>query len=317
MRILAVDDDATVLEMLSDYLTNRQGFDLVCVEDAEQALALLKKPGPDFDCFLLDIMLPGIDGITLCAELRNLKKHQKTPILMITASTTHDLMERAFEAGATDFVYKPLNGLDLGARINTAALLNDSLRGEQAARRSLAELTEEIKARREDGFDLGVPDVVDLNGFEDRLLSLPQGCYAMNLLAIKLPQMRNIFETLSPTEFCDQMALVTEASINALQSHRYILGYVGNGVLVAVILARHLVNPAAIQHLIKADLARKPMHSGVGGDMGADLSVQAISNQRLWTGRSACDKVREYIGQHALKATDTMKDIDRLVSSEI
>ncbi|WP_341233278.1 response regulator transcription factor [uncultured Sulfitobacter sp.] len=317
MRILAVDDDPTVLDMLSDYLTPKHGFDLVCAEDAEKALVLLNEPGPDFDCFLLDIMLPGIDGIRLCAELRNLKKHQKTPILMITSSTSHDLMERAFEAGATDFVYKPLNGVDLSARINTAGLLSESLRGEQDARRSLAELTEQIKASREEGFDLGVPDVVDLNGFEHRLKGLPEGCYAMNLLAIKLPQMRNIFETLSPTEFCDQMAHVTQASINALQSHRYILGYVGNGVLVAAILARHRVNPAAIQHLIKADLAKKPMQSGAGNDMGVDLSVHSISNQRLWTGRSACDKVREYIGEHALKAKDTMKDIDRLVSSEM
>ncbi|MFT6090565.1 response regulator [Sulfitobacter sp.] len=317
MRILAVDDDPTILDMLSNYLTVEQGFDLFCAEDAEQALVLVNKTRPDFDCFLLDIMLPGMDGIMLCAELRKLKQHQKTPILMITANTRHDLMERAFEAGATDFVYKPLNGVDLGARINTAGLLNESLRGEQAARRSLAELTEQVNARRDENFDQGVPDVFDLDGFESRLMRLSDGCYAMNLLAIKLPQMRNIFEELTPTEFCDQMAKVTEATITALQSNRYILGYVGNGVLVVAILARHVVSPAAVQHLIKAALAQKPMHAGATGNMGVDLSVHAISNQRLWTGRSACDKVRDYIGQHALNAKDTMKDIDRLVSTEM
>ncbi|SFS96678.1 Response regulator receiver domain-containing protein [Sulfitobacter marinus] len=317
MRILAVDDDPTVLEMLSDYLTARHGFDLVCAADAEQALVLLNEPGPDFDCFLLDIMLPGIDGIRLCAELRGLKKHQKTPILMITASTTHDLMERAFEAGATDFVYKPLNGIDLGARINSAGLLSESLRSEKAAQRSLDELTQLMKTRREESFDQGVPDVHDLEGFEHRLMRLSDGCYAMNLLAIKLPQIRNIFETLTPTEFSDQMAKVTEASISALQSNRYILGYAGNGVLVTAILARHRINPAAIQHLIKTELAKNPMCSGAGGDMGVDLSVHSMSEQRLWTGRSARDKVREYIGQHALKAKDTMKDIDQLVSSDM
>lgn len=316
MRILAVDDDPTIRDMLRNCLTAQHGFDLVCAEHAEGALALLEDSDTDFDCFLLDIMLPGIDGITLCAELRSLIKYRDTPILMVTASTTHDLMERAFRAGATDFIYKPLNGVELGARINTAGLLNDSLRREQVAHHSLAELTRLMKIRCEESFDLGVPDVYDLNGFENRLLRLPEGCYAMNLIAIRLPQIRNIFDALTPAEFCSQMVRVAEASIVALQRHRCILGYAGNGVLVTAILARNRVDSASVQRLIEDELAQGWTVSQEGRNSTVEVSVQSISPQRLWTGRSACNKVREHIGQD-LSIDDTASDcLDSLFSFE-
>ncbi|MBQ0804181.1 MAG: response regulator [Sulfitobacter sp.] len=317
MKLLAVDDDPTILEMLSNCLTARHGFDLVCAVHAEQALALLDDSETDFDCFLLDIMLPGIDGIALYAKLRSLQKHRQTPILMITASTTADLMNRAFEAGATDFIYKPLNGVELGARINTAGLLNDSLRRERVAHHSLAELTDLMKIRPEESFDLGVPDVHDLNGFENRLLRLPEGCYAMNLIAIKLPQVRNIFDTLTPAEFCRQMVRVAEASVEALQDQRCILGYAGNGVMVAAIFARSRIDPLGVQRLVQQNLTQSRQPSDAGGDLAEDVAVKSLTNQRLWTARSACGKVREYVGQNAPREQAATDDGDSFFSFEI
>ncbi len=317
MRILAVDDDPTILDMLRDSLSKQFGFDLECAEDAEEAMTILADPTKSFDCFLLDIMLPGVDGIELCARLRALNDHKTTPVIMITASRTHDLMARAFHAGATDFIFKPLNGIELGARINTAGMLNESLRRERVAHHSLAELTELMKIRRDDSFDLGVAGVDDLNAFENRLLRLPAGCYAMSLVAIKLPQIRNIFDTLEPAEFCRQMVRVAKASVAALSDTRCIIGYAGNGILVAAVLDRSRLNPAEIQTRIEADLTETWMASRIGSDIGADVSVRSISSQRLWSGLSACNMVRDYLGKDAPPEDDAFEAIGGLFDFQI
>tara|TARA_R110000850_G_scaffold86005_2_gene185451 strand:- start:272 stop:1225 length:954 start_codon:yes stop_codon:yes gene_type:complete len=317
MRILAVDDDPTILDMLRDCLTGAAGFDLECAEDAEEALDLLDTSTMPFDCFLLDIMLPGIDGVSLCAQLRKRKDHQMTPIIMITASRTHDLMQRAFHAGATDFIFKPLNGIELGARINTAGMLNDSLRREQVAHHSLSELTDLMKIKRDESFDLGVAGVDDLNGFENRLLRLPVGCYAMNLIAIKLPQIRNIFDTLTPAEFCGQMGRVAQASVNALRNHRVIMGYAGNGTIVAAIIARKRIDPVAIQRQIEKELTNAWLSSNAGQGIGADVSVLAVSEQRLWSGLSACNAIQDFLRKDAEPDEVAFDEVANLFTVEI
>ena len=218
---------------------------------------------------------------------------------MITASRQLNLMERAFEAGATDFIFKPLNGVELGARINTAGMLNESLRRERVAVHSLTELTDLMKIRREESFDLGVAEVDDLNGFENRLLRLPEGCYAMSLIAIKLPQVLNIFDQLTPAEFCRQMVRVAEASVKALRNDRFLLGYAGNGVLVGAVMGRSRIDPATLQNDIEDILTQDWMVSKAGRDIGTDISVRSIANQRLWSGLSACNMMRDYLGKDA------------------
>ena len=161
--------------MCSSDLTPSLGFDLVCADSAEDGLAKIDEHGASFDCFLLDIMLPGVDGITLCDDIRNMQAYKSAPIIMITGSRKHDLMDTAFRAGATDFIFKPLNGIELGARINMAGMLSDSLRREREAAHTLAELSGLMKVRVEESFDLNVVGVDDLHGFENHMLRLPEG----------------------------------------------------------------------------------------------------------------------------------------------
>ncbi len=295
MKILAVDDDPTVLDMLRDSLTKKLGFDLVCAETAEDALSLLQDNQNSFECFLLDIILPGVDGIELCSVIRGLQTYKSTPIIMITGSQKHDLMENAFRAGATDFIFKPLNGVELAARINTAGMLNDSMRREREACHSLAELTELMKIRRDESFDLNVVGVDDLHGFENRLLRLPEGCYAMNLFVVKLPQIRNIFGAVTPHEFCTQMVCVAEATVDALAQDRFFLGHAGSGMLVGVVMGRARFNPEATQRKIEAALDENTTVQNTQTDLAADIAVQSISGQRLWSGLSACNAIRDYL----------------------
>jgi len=300
MKILAVDDDPTILDLLRDCLTPSLGFDLVCADSAEDGLAKIDEHGASFDCFLLDIMLPGVDGITLCDDIRNMQAYKSAPIIMITGSRKHDLMDTAFRAGATDFIFKPLNGIELGARINMAGMLSDSLRREREAAHTLAELSGLMKVRVEESFDLNVVGVDDLHGFENHMLRLPEGCYAMRLFAVKLPQIRNIFEAASPAEFCRQMGLVAQATVAALAHEKCFMGYAGEGIIVGTVMGRHRIKPEEIQKDIEDILSHDGTAARIGGDFSADVTVKLVSNQRLWSGLSACNTLRDFLGRETV-----------------
>ncbi|WP_372841117.1 two-component system response regulator, partial [Phaeovulum sp.] len=84
MRILAVDDDPVFLEQILAGLGTLGYRDVVTAQSAEQALGWIDKASPAFDCFLLDIKMPGTSGIELCARIRKLQIYRRTPIVMVT-----------------------------------------------------------------------------------------------------------------------------------------------------------------------------------------------------------------------------------------
>ena len=104
--VLVVDDDRTLCTMASDEL-GAAGFAVETAVDGEAALKLLETFRPDI--ILLDVLLPGVDGITLCRRLRAAPETRETPISMMTGLDDLASIRKAYEAGATDFIIKPLN----------------------------------------------------------------------------------------------------------------------------------------------------------------------------------------------------------------
>ena len=104
--ILIVDDDRLVRTIFQDALENA-GYLVTAVGDGESALACLRKIPQDL--VLLDLIMPGKDGFDTCLELRTIPSCQRIPVLMITGTGDTELINRAFEAGATDFITKPIN----------------------------------------------------------------------------------------------------------------------------------------------------------------------------------------------------------------
>jgi two-component system response regulator MtrA len=112
-RVLVVDDDAALAEMLSIVLRN-EGYEPVWCAYGDKALAIFRESRPDL--VLLDLMLPGRDGVDVCREIR---QDSGVPIIMLTAKTdTIDIVE-GLEAGADDYVSKPFKAKELVARIKT------------------------------------------------------------------------------------------------------------------------------------------------------------------------------------------------------
>jgi len=113
-RVLVVEDEATIRDVVSTQLT-KAGYDCRAAADGRRGLELiLTEP---FDVLVLDVMLPGIDGITLCRMARSQGMNRDTAILVLTARREEGDKVLGFESGADDYVTKPFGVRELTARI--------------------------------------------------------------------------------------------------------------------------------------------------------------------------------------------------------
>ncbi|RLC62363.1 MAG: hypothetical protein DRI48_09645, partial [Chloroflexi bacterium] len=119
--VLIVDDDPTARDLIRVTLS-REGHHLVYAANGSQALAKARELTPDL--ILLDVMMPDINGFEVCRRLRTDPLLGQVPIVMITALTDRDARLQGIEAGADDFISKPLDPAELRARVRTITRLN-------------------------------------------------------------------------------------------------------------------------------------------------------------------------------------------------
>ncbi|GIP37508.1 transcriptional regulatory protein ResD [Paenibacillus sp. J31TS4] len=110
-RILVVDDEERIRRLLRMYL-EKEGYEIEEAENGE--MALQKATAQDFDLILLDLMLPGMDGIEVCTRLRQSKA---TPVIMLTAKGEEANRVQGFEVGADDYVVKPFSPREVIYRV--------------------------------------------------------------------------------------------------------------------------------------------------------------------------------------------------------
>ncbi len=110
-RVLVVDDDLKTVELVKLYL-NRDGYRVLTASDGLAALQLAREGHPDL--IVLDLMLPGMDGLEVC---RTLRQESEVPIIMLTARTTDEDKLAGLGLGADDYVTKPFSPRELAARV--------------------------------------------------------------------------------------------------------------------------------------------------------------------------------------------------------
>lgn len=111
-RVLVVEDDARIAQLLLDYLRNA-GFEADSVGDGQQALARIERAAPDL--VILDLMLPGLDGIGVCRAVR---RFSDVPIIMVTARVDEVDRLLGLDTGADDYVCKPFSPREVIARVH-------------------------------------------------------------------------------------------------------------------------------------------------------------------------------------------------------
>ena len=116
VTLLAVDDDPAELALLRK-LIPRLGYDLIESTDGTEALDMIRQRHPDL--VLLDILMPGLDGLAVCRSIRNQAELAALPILLLTALDQPEDLAVGLEAGANDLLAKPFNELELTARVRS------------------------------------------------------------------------------------------------------------------------------------------------------------------------------------------------------
>ncbi|MGH9372765.1 MAG: response regulator transcription factor [Vicinamibacterales bacterium] len=113
-RVLLVEDDEHIRELVELHL-KLEGLTVVPVSDGNEALALARTDG--FDLLVLDLMLPGLDGVTLCRAIRRDSRNTDVPILMLTARRDEADKVLGLDSGADDYLTKPFGVRELVARV--------------------------------------------------------------------------------------------------------------------------------------------------------------------------------------------------------
>jgi len=169
--VLAVDDDPMVLEVLRALLES-QGMRVVALDDPAGFWEAVQQTAPDL--VVLDVDMPGVDGVELCRVLRNDRRWAQLPVLFLTARTDRATVQRVFAGGADDFVAKPVIGPELVTRIINrlervqlfrSLAETDSLTGVANRRRSTQLLEHYLGLARRFGQPLTVA-ILDLDHFK-------------------------------------------------------------------------------------------------------------------------------------------------------
>jgi DNA-binding response OmpR family regulator len=122
-RVLVVEDDASIRELVRLHL-DLAGF---AIDEGEEGRKALERARADlYDLVLLDVMLPGLDGASICRAIRNAGPNVDTPILMLTARDGESDKVLGLESGADDYLTKPFGVRELMARIGASACIRVS-----------------------------------------------------------------------------------------------------------------------------------------------------------------------------------------------
>ena len=113
-KVLVVDDERQIRDLLGEFL-EREGYEVLLSSAGEEAIELAERKIPH--AILLDVKMPGIDGIEVCKRLKAEPKTQFVPVIMITGYVDNKMV--AIESGADDFVNKPIDLVELAVRVKS------------------------------------------------------------------------------------------------------------------------------------------------------------------------------------------------------
>jgi cyclic di-GMP phosphodiesterase len=229
-RILVVDDNPDVVLLMQELLASR-GYDAVAVSDAVDAEAQIKREPPDL--ILLDVVMPGKSGYEICREIKESPVTRLIPVVLITGLSDREDKLRGIEAGADDFLNKPIFAEELFARVKSLLKLKEFTDELESAETVLCTLGLSVEAR--DPYTEGHCDrlaryAVELGEHlgldDDSLVALRRGGYLHDLGKIAVPdEILKKGSNLTPAEWeiMKQHPVTGETICKPLKSLRLVL----------------------------------------------------------------------------------------------
>ncbi len=276
MKILAVDDEPFIREMIP-LMAVRAGFpDVKIAPSGQAALDMLVNAEPAFDCLLLDINMPEIDGIELCRMVRQMKEYRQTPIIMLTAMSDKQFIDRAFQAGASDYATKPFDLTELGARLRMAKDLITARR-EAATLRHASSRSSDANLELTESLEIaGVPKLVDLAALKNYLSQLSRaGVSASQVAAFGLDQVKDLKAKASAEELNYALHEVASAISFVLAPRLSLMAYCGGGIFLVVSSAATQLDCKDLESEVQHFLDDRNLQYDDGSPMTFDILMGA------------------------------------------
>jgi two-component system sensor histidine kinase ChiS len=166
-RILAVDDEPVNLLILVNHL-KMEGYEIITSESAEPVEAMIES-GDIPDLILLDVMLPNVSGYEICRRIRTRFSSHELPVIMLTARNSTQDIVAGMEAGANDYLIKPVNGEELCARVSNLVSMKKSVKAQSELSVIKSELNLAIEIQR----NILPPTLPDVKGLSFAVKYIP------------------------------------------------------------------------------------------------------------------------------------------------
>lgn len=307
MRILAVDDDPFILNLIP-MISAKAGFsEITSAASGGEALELLANSETPYDCFLLDVSLPGMNGIELCWRVREIPLYHQTPIVMLTARRDMQNIGEAYRAGATDYVTKPFEIEDLGARLRVAQDMVRTQREAGHVGQGSAPLRQHkplpshsiefLEAMRPSGQN----SLIEYSALLSYLTQLPrEGTANVRVFAVRIDGFEAVQARYSPAQLVLLIESLAAATVQCLGADRTVMAHLDDGTL---LVATNSVNPPPAISIEKHLMWRcSEDGSGKGGIMGVSVGgpVQ-LQSTKAKRARMAIDSVIALLENRALE----------------
>ena len=301
MKILAVDDDPIILELLSHFIEGMTDHTLVTAECAADALEAIKDNArAPFDSFLLDIQMPITDGIQLASQIRAMKQYMDAPILMLTAMSEKSYIDAAFSAGATDYVTKPFEMTELKARLSLVERAVDGL-ATRTSKVFAAKAVTHHDGRPERAVQLHEPmaihdvnNLIEFMALENYVQQLSRSdlfgsiCFAFNIRDVEI-----FHENMSNFEFCSMLSDVGEIISDTLEGCQFLMSYAGGGTFVCITESGWRPDPKLLANNINISLAKTELFDNRGQHINPRICAGKAVRLMWKTNSSVMDALSE------------------------
>ena len=322
MRILLVDDDPEILELVTQFLRLSTHHDVLPTGSAKEALEAVAEAHEPFDCILTDIQMPTVDGIALVQMVRQTPGYAHTPIIMLTAMLDKDHLDRAFVSGASDYLAKPFDFPELQKRLQQAQTLAlEKTRASLAVPivgdfRDMGGEPKEFSIRDA----IALPEVasaLDYAEFENYLRQLMcRQTGQVTTIAVKIDKIDRVYAAATTDKFRLLLRDAARATTDGILADGGVVSYRGSGIFLCIPEKRLKTRRAVLQKALNRRYAALLQPSG-------DVAPRLLVGDPVAFGNCSCaqalDALAEAIGNiesHALAANDIFEVHGRVMKQQ-
>ncbi|MEQ5829359.1 response regulator [Sulfitobacter sp. NFXS29] len=259
MKILAVDDNQLIRDFLPAILEGTDFADVTVAASGKEALEIIAAASKPFDCLLLDIVMPAMDGITLCRKIRAISSYRATPIIMLTLKSDVTSIEHAFAAGANDYILKPFEVREIERRLRVTQRILDN--AEVALRLDPKRM---LLGGHPGQHDFALEDPIHILDVPQFIPPYSLGNYLSQLsrqhldrcqvFGVQVEDIASLYSRCASREYALVLSDVACAVSQVVGSPQLLMAHFGSGMILCISTGNSLPSWPQIEELVQAEL---------------------------------------------------------------